>query len=210
MNPLIKLAERIEDKDLRKKVIDLLKDIKLTNPTFKKYSGEDLEKAGSYFSVGKSSLGPVERDVLHHTVVLTQMVIIMTDVFEQGYGLKMDKDSLIAASLLHDIMKTFEFKRDKDGDLEPTGIMLDHLMLAVAELYARGFPEDVIHIVASHFGEEGPTPPRSFEAVTFHQLDTLTSMVEYYIRGQQKIAKQISKLVEKEKERGDDSEHKAD
>jgi hypothetical protein len=53
-------------------------------------------------------------------------------------------------------------------------------MLCVAELYHREFPEQVIHIVASHFGEGGPTPPRNFEALILHYVDTLFSLVEFY------------------------------
>jgi len=98
-------------------------------------------------------------------------------------------------------MKVFEYKRNKSGDLEPTGIMLDHTMLGVAELYSRDFPEEVIHIVASHFGEGGPTPPRSFEAVIFHHLDSLVSVVEYYHRYKKKMDHQIVFLTEEDLKR---------
>ena len=35
--------------------------------------------------------------------------------------------------------------------------------------------------MASHFGEAGPTPPRSFEALLFHHLDNMMSMIEYRV-----------------------------
>jgi 7,8-dihydroneopterin 2',3'-cyclic phosphate phosphodiesterase len=89
-------------------------------------------------------------------------------------------DYLIAGALLHDIMKIFEWKVE-GGEPKHTGILLDHSTLAVAELYHRGFPEGVIHIVASHFGEAGPTPPRNFEALILHHVDSLASMVEFHI-----------------------------
>ena len=104
-------------------------------------------------------------------------------------------------------MKVFEYKRNEKGELEPTGIMLDHSMLGVAELYSRNFPEDVIHIVASHFGESGPTPPRSFEAIVFHHLDSLVSVVEYYHQGKKKLDQQIIFLTEEDLKRlGEGSE----
>lgn len=156
MKKLLRLAEKIEDKTLRKKVIDFLKDLRLTSKYFKKYPKEKLEDAGSLFVVPTSGLGPIERDIVNHTVALTELCIKTADNFKKNYGLKLKKDFLVAASILHDLMKAFEYKRDKDSDLEPTGIMLDHTMLAVAELYKRDFPEEVIHIVASHFGETGP------------------------------------------------------
>jgi putative nucleotidyltransferase with HDIG domain len=204
MEALLKLAEKIEDKELRKKVIDYLKDKKLKNPHFEKYKREELDKAGSYFSVGNSSIGPIERDVVHHTTVLTHLVIQTAKIIESGYGIKLDMDALIAASLCHDVMKAVEYNRDQNNELEPTGISLDHTVLGTAELYARNFPEEVIHIVASHAGEAGTTPPRSFEAVIFHELDSLASVIEYYAIAYSKLNEKIKKMIdEKVKELGE-------
>jgi 7,8-dihydroneopterin 2',3'-cyclic phosphate phosphodiesterase len=191
MKRLLKLAENIEDKELRKKVIDFLEDIRLSSKHFKKYPKENLKTAATFFVVPTSGLGPIERDVLTHTIAVTELSIKTAENFEKNYGLKLKKNFLIAASILHDLMKCFEYKKDKRGNLEPTGIMLDHTMLAVAELYARDFPEEVIHIVASHYGEGGPTPPRTFEAVIFHHLDSLASIIEYYSHGKKKVDQEI-------------------
>jgi 7,8-dihydroneopterin 2',3'-cyclic phosphate phosphodiesterase len=198
MKELLKLTKKIEDKNLRKRVINFLKDLRLTSKDFKKYPKEKLENAGSMFLIPSSGLGPIERDIVNHTVAVTELCIKTVEVFKESYGLKLKKDYLVAASILHDLMKVFEYKRDKTGELEPTGIMLDHSMLGVAELYKRDFPEEVIHIVASHIGEGGPTPPRSFEAVIFHHLDSLASIIEYYHKGKKKLDQQILFLSEEE------------
>lgn len=198
MKKLLKLAEEIKSKTLRKQVVDFLKDVSLSNKKFKKYKGEKLSKAGSMFVVPASGVGPIERDIVNHTANLTELCIQSADLFKKNYGLELNKDQLVAASIVHDLMKSFEFKRDKKGDLEPTGIMLDHTMLAVSELYFRNFPEEVIHIVASHFGESGPTPPRSFEAVIFHHLDSLVSIVEYYHLSRKKLEDRILFLSDEE------------
>jgi putative nucleotidyltransferase with HDIG domain len=207
MEKLLNLAKKIENEDLKKKVIAYIKDHKLSNKHFKKYEPENLNLSGSYFRVSSSNLGPVERDIINHTVVLTETVEELGKIFEKRFGLKLEMDHLIAASIVHDIAKAYEFKRDKDGDLEPTGITLDHTMLGVAELYTRGFPEEVIHIVASHPGESSPTPPRSFEAVIFHNLDSLCSVVEYYVLSRKKLAERILALSDdKIKMLGENSE----
>jgi 7,8-dihydroneopterin 2',3'-cyclic phosphate phosphodiesterase len=195
MKRLFKLTEKIGDRGLRNQVESFLKDLRLSSKHFKKYPKENIEKAGSMFVIPTSGLGPIERDIINHTVALTELCIKTAEIFEREYGLEVNKDALIAASILHDLMKVFEYKRDKDGDLGPTGIMLDHSTLAVAELYERDFPEEVIHIVASHIGEGGPTPPRSFEAVIFHHLDSMVSIIEYYHRGKKKIDQQIILLT---------------
>lgn len=191
---LIKLAKKIKDTELRKKVVEFIKNPKLTSKDFTKYKPEDLEKAGSIFVVsGPTSMGPIERDVLRHTIILTELVEIVADFVKEKFDIPLNKDYMIAAAILHDMMKIFEFRRDEKGELQHTGIMLDHTMLAVAEFYKRGLPEDVIHIIAAHAGEAGTTPPRSFEALIFHYLDSLVSLVEYYLYGkmQQMIAQQM-------------------
>jgi len=198
MKELLKLIEKIEDKNLRKQVKNFLKDLRLTSRDFKKYPKEKLEKAGSIFLIPTSGLGPIERDIIKHTITVTELCIKTAEIFKEKYGLELNKDQLVAASILHDLMKVFEYKRDKNGELEPTGIMLDHSILGVAELYKRDFPEKIIHIVASHIGDAGPTPPRSFEAVIFHHLDSLASIIEYYHAGKKKLDQQILFLSEKQ------------
>lgn len=179
MKRLIELSKKIKDEKLRKLVVDFLKDVRLSNRDFSKYPKMKIEDAASVFTVGgPEGAATVERDVLSHTITLTELCEQTADVFERTQGIPLNKDAMTASAILHDIMKIFEWKRGPDG-LEHTGIMLDHTMLAVAELYHRGFPEDVIHIIASHFGENGPTPPRNFEALIFHHLDNMTSVVEF-------------------------------
>jgi len=194
-NELLELAKKIDDKNLRKKVIEFIKDPKLTNEDFKKYKAEKLEKGGSIFVVsGPTSMGPVERDILHHTLALGDLCLKIADFMKEKFGIPLNRDYMLAAAILHDMMKLFEFKRGEDG-LEPTGVMLDHTMLAVAEFYHRGFPEDVIHIIASHPGEAGTTPPRNFESLIFHHLDSMLSIVEYYLysKTRQMLAEKMMK-----------------
>jgi len=181
MNELIKLAEKIKDEELRRKVIEFLKDPKLSHKEFKKYPRMKIEEAGSMFTVGGANgATTVERDVLNHTIALVDLCLKTADTFEKNYKVPINRDYLVAAAILHDIPKIFEWKKGKQG-LEHTGIMLDHSMLGVAELYHREFPEGVIHIIASHFGEGGPTPPRNFEALILHHLDTMISLAEFHL-----------------------------
>ncbi|MEM7827164.1 MAG: HDIG domain-containing protein, partial [Candidatus Aenigmatarchaeota archaeon] len=161
MQKLLELANKIENKELREKVIDLIKNPKLSNPQFQKYPREDIEKVRTLFSVG--DVGVAIREVVNHTATNTELCLKIADTFEKNYGLRVDRDVLIAGSLLHDIMKVYEWKIDEEGDPVPTGIILDHVFLGISELYARGFPEDVIHVVAATQGER--TPPKSLEAL---------------------------------------------
>jgi 7,8-dihydroneopterin 2',3'-cyclic phosphate phosphodiesterase len=177
---LVRLAQKIKDERLRKRVVRFLQDPRLSHPEFKKYPRMPIEKARVLFAVGGPQTMAVERDVLRHTTTLVDLCIKTATTIQKNLGISLNRDHLIAAALLHDLMKIFEWKEGPEGT-EPTGVMLDHTMLAVAELYRRGFPEEVIHIVAAHFGQTGPTPPRSFEALILHYLDSLLSMTEYHL-----------------------------
>ncbi len=195
MERLIELAKKIKDKELRKKVIDFLKDPKLSHKEFKKYPRMKIEEAGSMFTVTSPQGGiAVERDVLNHTIALVDLCLKTADSLEKNYRILINQDHLIAAAILHDIGKIFEWKKTKGG-FEPTGVLLDHTMLGTAELYRREFPEKVIHIVASHFGEAGPTPPRTFEALILHYCDTLLSLTEFHLYGAKSQAQQPVQLV---------------
>ncbi|MBI1978559.1 MAG: HDIG domain-containing protein [Candidatus Aenigmarchaeota archaeon] len=176
MQRLIELAGGIENTELRKKVIELIKNPKLSNTDFQKYPKGDLEKVKTPFSVG--DMGVVVREVINHTVTNTELCWQIADTFEKNYGVKVNRDVLIAGSLLHDIMKVYEWKIDEEGDPIPTGLTMDHVFLGVAELYARGFSEEIIHVVAATQGER--TPPKSLEALILHYVDTLTSLTEFF------------------------------
>jgi 7,8-dihydroneopterin 2',3'-cyclic phosphate phosphodiesterase len=189
MQKLIELAEKIKDEKLKKKVVEFLEDLRLTHPDFKKYEKADIEKLKVSFTIG--NLGTVERDVLNHTTALVDLCLKVPETIEKVFGVKLNVDNLVASAILHDVMKVFEWKSSK----EHSGILLDHSMLAVAELYKRNFPEEIIHIVASHFGEGSSTPPRNFEALIFHYLDTLLSVFEFYFYASKKPAEEIPILI---------------
>lgn len=170
LEKLIKLAERIEDKTLREKTIQILKNISLTHPEFSKYEKEDPEKVLTPFGVNGKY---VFRDLINHTEAVTKGCIALAEEIEKVYGIKIKKDYLIAGALLHDIMKVYEYK-----DAKPTNILLDHSSLALAELYRRDFPEEVLHLIISHTGATA-TPPKTVEALILHYVDSLFALIEF-------------------------------
>ena len=174
MDELLKLAEMIKDENLRKKVVEILTNPKLTSKDFKKYKPMNIKEAFSLFSTGAMF---VKRDVYKHTIGVAKTCLAVADVIEKVYGVKVDRDALIASALLHDLGKLFMWKKEKDNFV-PTSVLLDHTMLITSELYKRDFPEKIIHIVASHFGESGPTPPRTLEAWLLHRVDNMLADLE--------------------------------
>ena len=165
---LIELAKLIKDEKLRAKTIELLEKPVLSNPNFKKYEAEDIEKVRTPFTVGGVT---VIRELVNHTIGVTEAAIKIAEVLKEVYGIEVNMDYLISGCLLHDIMKVYEWK---DGVY--SGILLEHPELGAAELYRRDFPEEIIHMVFSHLGNN----PKTIEAMILHYVDSLMSLVESY------------------------------
>jgi len=140
---------------------------------------EKLENARTLF--GGSGV-TAERDILNHSLALADLCVKTSQILKEKYGISVNTDELVAAAILHDIMHLYEYRRS-GGGVEHTGLSLDHTTLAVAELYHRGFPEELIHIIAAHAGEAGLTSPRNFEALIFHHLDNMLAMTEFHLYG---------------------------
>jgi 7,8-dihydroneopterin 2',3'-cyclic phosphate phosphodiesterase len=169
MNEVEKLTGKIKDKALRAKVLDLLR-----NPTLDidspKLSVEECP-AGAYQHHSYSG------GLLQHTVGVTQLSITLCDLVENVYGGEIDRDTVLAGALIHDIMKCYTYEPRGDGSYMSSalGERVDHLTLLVAELYKRGFPVDVIHVAASHHGDVSPVKPRTMEALIVSIADLADS-----------------------------------
>jgi 7,8-dihydroneopterin 2',3'-cyclic phosphate phosphodiesterase len=171
MKKLLELADRIEDKELRKKVVDVLKYPDLSNKEFK-YPAIDLNSAPASVNWHHVQSG----GLIEHTYSVSLLVLSVAEIIEKVYKIPVNKDVLLAAALIHDIGKLWGIRKI-GGKWEANELTIDHTVLGTAELYSRGFPESVIHVVASHFGDQGPTPPQTIEAVIFHYVDSLDAVI---------------------------------
>jgi 7,8-dihydroneopterin 2',3'-cyclic phosphate phosphodiesterase len=166
------LTNKIHDKSLRKKIVDLLE-----NPTFeadgKTYSGLPLEVAPA----GRSHHHTYPGGYLEHVVSASDLALAMCNSVERIYHGKVSRDFVLAGVLLHDAFKPVTYAVDKRGNYSSThlGEYLDHLSLATSELVRRGFPLEVIHIVTSHHGQYGPMRPKTVEALVCHLADLMDS-----------------------------------
>jgi putative nucleotidyltransferase with HDIG domain len=166
------LTNKIHDKSLRKKIVDLLE-----NPTFeadgKIYSGLSLEVAPA----GRSHHHAYPGGYIEHVVSASNLALAMCNSVERIYHGKVNRDFVLAGVLLHDAFKPVTYTVDKRGNYSSThlGEYLDHLSLATSELARRGFSLEVIHIVTSHHGQYGPIRPKTVEALICHLADLMDS-----------------------------------
>ncbi len=179
MKRLIELAEKIKDKKLREKTIKILEEPAISNSEIV-YPKADLKKIPAWVNGHHFYDG----GLLDHTFSVTNASLLMAKNFEDAYKASINYDYLIAGALLHDVMKVFVLcKTGRQWSF--TGCTLDHAVLTACELYAREFPEEVIHIVASHGGDLGSAGanPRTLEALIVFYSDMMDSAVESFVHG---------------------------
>jgi 7,8-dihydroneopterin 2',3'-cyclic phosphate phosphodiesterase len=162
------LAKKISDKDLRRKVLDVLKD-----PTFtineEKHSGLLLDVSPA----GKSNHHSYPGGYVEHVTSTVNIALAMCDSVERVYHGRVNRNLVLAGVLLHDVFKPVTYTANEKGGYDSTqiGDYLDHLSIATAELVRRGFPLELVHVVASHHGSYGPIRPHSIEALICHLAD---------------------------------------
>ena len=170
LEDLISLAKEIKDEKLREKVIEFLKN---PFPTHRDIEDTNISIEDSPASIRWHH--KYRGGLIEHTIATTKIALKIAEALEEVYGLDINRDVLIAGALLHDIMKPFNYIEGSEGegyDHIPK-FHLEHLTLAVAELYKRDFPIEVIKLVASHHGEYGSMKPDTIEAWILHYADTI-------------------------------------
>ncbi len=166
---LLKLVNKIKNKDLRRKVYRLLED-----PTIeiggKTYSGIALEKSPASIRHHHNYPG----GFVEHTMALYELCMSLSRIVRGVYKCRVDTDLVICGVLLHDIFKPATYTQTDMGRYRPSGLAerVDHLTLASAELIRRGFPLDAVHVVAASHGRQyGPIGPMTIEALICHLGD---------------------------------------
>lgn len=165
---LLRVVNHIQDRELRSKVRDLLENpcIKIGGRT---YSGLPLDKAPA--SVWRHHNYP--GGFVEHTLALYELSINLARIVRKIYRCRVDTDLVVCGVLLHDIFKPTTY-RELGGRYHRSNLAerLDHLSLATAELIRRGFPLDVVHVVAASHGRQyGPIGPMTIEALICHLAD---------------------------------------
>jgi len=173
LHPKIKaLSEKIRDKELRRKVVELLE-----NPVFevdgKIYRGLPIDVSPAGLSHHHCYPG----GYVEHVASTANLALALCNSVEKVYHGKVNRDLVLAGVLLHDIFKPLTYTVNEDGSYGTTGLAdyMDHLSIVISELVRREFPLELIHVVSAHHGEYGPIRPHTIEALICHLADLMDS-----------------------------------
>lgn len=192
MEPLINLANKIENAGLREGVIAFLKDPKISIQTF----GDELtiEEAPASKIYHHSYPG----GLIEHIVGSTLIAIEIANTLQKVHHIdSINMDLIIAGGILHDIYKPLTYRIEESiYERSRLGSKIDHTSLIFAEAWSRKFPLELLHIVLSHHGKGSSAIPRSLEALILHLADYVDSnLLGDILVGAQKIVERAGTKI---------------
>ncbi len=161
---LLPEIDHISDRKLAEKVL------KVYERALKEggYEPEDMDK------IPFTLLLDTKISYLQHVRAVTAVCIASFEAFEKIYGNTtnpLDKDTLTAGALLHDVGKLVEYKGLKDNATKSDkGKLLRHPFIGVGLCYAEGIPYRVMNTIALH-SHEGDRGGRTPEGAVLHHAD---------------------------------------
>jgi putative nucleotidyltransferase with HDIG domain len=157
--------EAITAADLRRKVIEIWLDC------WHESAWPRIEDAPK----NPSDLGS-ERRLYQHVRAVTQAALATAEIVGRMHDLVIDRDTITAAGLLHDVSKLVEYEPvDRDAaTVSARGRLIQHATYGAHKAWEKGIADEVVHIIVSHTRHSG-RPPSTIEGVIVHYVDDLDS-----------------------------------
>lgn len=159
--------ELISDDELRARVVGIWIEC------WRESSWERIEDAPK-----NPALSRTARPLHEHVRAVTQEAIAVADVIEARHGVVADRDTLLAAALLHDVSKLVEYELDASGEATNSslGTLVQHAAYAAHKAIEKDLPNEILHAILSHT-RQSRLPPRTLEALILHYVDYLDTDV---------------------------------
>lgn len=131
--------------------------------------------ASDFESLDEVPFSPKYADVIgdvrlvDHTRDVTRWAAALADAAVLLQGVSLDRDTVLAGALLHDVSKLHEYSTYAD---ETFGDHVPHPYYGVHMVAAADLPTPLQHIVVSHSGST-PVAPRTIEAKLVEYADML-------------------------------------
>ena len=158
MKDLFPYLEKIEDRELRKKVEQVI------THAMKGWSREDLHK------IPFTLLVETDITLIDHINTVTELSYAAGTVL-RTHGFDIDMDYLVAGALLHDIGKFLEYAKKGDTVVQSDmGEIIRHPVSGAGLAMMFDLPMEIVSIIAGH-SKEGEFVKRIPEAIIVHHSD---------------------------------------
>ena len=108
--------------------------------------------------------------VLHLRCVL-EIALNISEIIEKELDISVNHDLLIAAVLLHDISKAFEYNKKNDKYYKTKiGKQFIHGFWGACLAFEASFSQELVHLISSH-SLQSPVPPQIIEGIILHYAD---------------------------------------
>jgi 3'-5' exoribonuclease len=150
------------------------------------FEGERFEKFLTA-PAGKSWHHGYIHGLVEHTLEIIKICDLMCDIHAE-----LNRDLLIAGTMMHDFGKIEELKYEGAFEYTDKGKLIGHIVISAMIINEEvkkiaGFPEELknclLHIILSHQGKleyASPVVPKTLEAITLYQADELSAKVNAY------------------------------
>jgi putative nucleotidyltransferase with HDIG domain len=168
----------IQDAGLRDKVAAVWSEALTTGAGGKGWTFDELRSIPFTLLAGDIDLRYIE-----HLRSCARQCMVIADVLGEIFGdrIPVNRDYLLAGSLLADVGKPLEFDKVNGKLVKGNyGEMLRHPFSGVAMCYKHDVPPEVMHIIATH-SHEGDKVQRSIESIIFHHADFVDFDIAKYL-----------------------------
>ena len=107
----------------------------------------------------------------------------MASLIENGMNMSINRDLLIAAVLLHDLGKAYEYQKEADRLVKTDiGNRFIHGVWGTVVALEEGVSQDLAHLIATH-ADESPLKPQLLEGIILHYADFAHADILRFQRG---------------------------
>jgi len=156
----------IQDNEVRGKVAALWLDV------WKRSKFEKIEDLSQW----EPEREKINLSNVDHTNQVIECALAAAKVAEEVQKISIDKDTLIAAAILHDVDKILMFDPSR-REVTPVGNYLPHTGVGSSLAMEAGLSVEVAHAIAAHSPNYSSVPPKTLEAVILANADHLVTTI---------------------------------
>ena len=150
---------------------------------------QELWSLSNYDDMATVPISPeISYPTLPHNQCVLRMAIACADELERAHNVKVDRDVLIASSILQDASKPVEYQTSPEGVTghSALGKLYPHSFWAAHVAILKGIPPSIVHILLTH-SPQAPRFPDSLEGKILYYVDQIDVLAVFKDRWRKEL-----------------------